>query len=103
MKMLMSVAHPTAKRAANKEVTDQDNIIEPGDNVRVHSGRHAGERGTAIDVTWYSDLNGVRALVRVMSDEGISDFYDMHMLEKVKGHLDDPPSDPGERTWKHVK
>ena len=62
--------------------------IEPGDSVRVHSGSHAGETGTAIDVMWYSDLSGMHALVRVMSDGGVSDFYDIRMLEKVKDSLD---------------
>lgn len=77
-----------------KEVTDQSSNIEPGDNVRVHSGSHAGETGIAIDIIWYSNQSGMNALVRVMSDGGISDFYDMHMLEKVKEPPDNysPPA-----------
>ena len=73
---------------SREEMIDQDKAIEPGDHVRVRSGSHAGETGTAIDVMWYSDQSGMSALVRVMSDGGISDFFDMRMLEKVEGHLD---------------
>jgi hypothetical protein len=83
---------------------DQRNIIRPGDDVRVHSGGHAGETGTAIDVIWYSDQSHMYALVRVMSDGGISHFFDLRVLEKVKGQTDnDLPSDRAKRTWKHVK
>jgi hypothetical protein len=83
---------------------NQESIIEPGDGVRVCSGGYKGETGTAIDVVWYSEQSHMCALVRVMSEEGISHFFDMHMLEKVKGPLDkDLPSDGAKRTWKHVK
>lgn len=83
---------------------DQNSIIEPGDGVRVSSGLAAGETGTAIDVVWYSEHSHLCALVRVMSDEGISHFFDMRMLEKVTAPLDkDSPSDGAQRTWKHVK
>jgi hypothetical protein len=92
------------KNLQTREMIDQDKSIEPGNRIHVHSGRHAGETGTVIDVMWYSDQSDMYALVRVMSDGGISHFFDMRMLEKVKGHPDnDPPSGGGELTWKHVK
>jgi hypothetical protein len=85
-------------------MNNQSSIIEPGDGVRVCSGGNAGETGTAIDVVWYSEQSHMFALVRVMSDEGISHFFDMRMLEKVKGPLDkDLSSDGAKPTWKHVK
>jgi ribosomal protein L24 len=76
----------------------KENIIEPGDSVRAHSGPHAGETGTAIDVIWYDDQGSMHALVRLMSIEGISIFCDMSMLEKVKG--DDQPPAREEQKWK---
>lgn len=85
-------------------MVDQINIVEPGDNVRVCSGGYAGETGTAIDVVWYSEQSHLCALVRVMSDGGISHFFDLHILEKVKGHVDkDVQFDRAKQTWKYVK
>ena len=56
-------------------MVDQINIIEPGDNVRLCCGGNAGATGTAIDVVWYSEQSHLGALVRVMSDGGISHFF----------------------------
>lgn len=83
---------------------NRNNIIEPGDDVRVHSGGHTGEIGTALDVIWYSDQRQMHALVHIISDEGVIRFFDLRMLEKVKGCLDnDLPSDKAKQTWKHAK
>jgi hypothetical protein len=85
-------------------MNDQNNIIEPGDGVRVYAGGHAGETGTAIDVIWYCEQSIMYALVHVMSDEGITHFFDMRMLEKVKCQLDKGLTSEGAtRTWNHLK
>jgi hypothetical protein len=85
-------------------VIHQSKRIEPGDDVRVHSGTYAGETGTALDVIWYIDQSQMHALVHVMSEEGKNHFFDLRMLEKVKGRSDnDLPSHKAKPTWKHVK
>lgn len=85
-------------------VIPQSRRIEPGDDVRVQSGAYAGETGTALDVIWYIDQSQMHALVHVMSEEGENHFFDLRMLEKVKGRSDnDLLTHKVKPTWKHVK
>ena len=66
----------------------QDKTIVPGDHVRPLSGRHKGQAGTVVTVSWHSNQFGSYARVRVMFDEGESDNYTMSNLEKVQGSPD---------------
>jgi hypothetical protein len=94
----------SGKPSPVREMSDQNTIIELGDVVCVHAGDQAGEIGTVIDVIWYGDRHNMYALVRVMSDDGITHFFDMRMLEKVKCQLDkDLTSNKAKRTRSHVK
>jgi hypothetical protein len=71
----------------------QNKTIGPGDSVRPLSGRHRGETGTAVNVTWHSNQFGSYARVRVIFDGGEADNYTMGNLEKVQGspHKERPP------------
>jgi hypothetical protein len=96
------VAAVSTKDLRNGAAIHRDSTIEPGDDVRVCSGGQAGETGIALDVIWYIDQSQTHALVHMMSEEGTNHFFDLRMLEKVKGRLDkDLPSHKA--TWKHVK
>ncbi len=76
------------ERQVKEMNVQQDNTIGAGDNVRPLSGRHKGETGTAVNVSWHSNRFGSYARVRVRFDGGETDDFTMGNLEKVQDSTD---------------
>lgn len=72
-------------------MSGQDSIIKPGDSVRIHYGHHAGQTGTATDVSWQSNRFGAYARVRVRFGGGETADYSMGNMEKVNESPNDTP------------
>jgi hypothetical protein len=65
-------------------MSDQDNIIVIGDQIRIRYGRHEGKTGTVDNVAWHGNQFGAYAQVHIVLDDGQADVRTMGDLQKVK-------------------
>ena len=65
-------------------MSDRDNIIVIGDQIRIRYGRHEGKTGTVDNVRWHGNQFGAYAQVYIMLDDGQADVRTMCDLQKVK-------------------
>ncbi|HEX8652718.1 MAG TPA: hypothetical protein VF708_18020 [Pyrinomonadaceae bacterium] len=65
-------------------MSDQDNIIVIGDQIRIRYGRHEGKTGTVDNIAWHGNQFGAYAQVHIMLDDGQADVRTMGDLLKVQ-------------------